>query len=98
MNTHFHVPLKNTTNSKRKIVRVEISEEVLVRLLTQGQVCAADLRCLDCRSKQFLWRICLDCCLKKKSSTMGNASTPDSFYRIRESCLSFQKIQKKSEY
>ena len=45
-----------------KRVRVEITETTLLRLLTGGQVCAADFRCLDCRSKQCLWNLCLRSC------------------------------------
>jgi hypothetical protein len=43
-------------------LRVEIAEETLARLLANGQVCAADLRCLDCRSKKCLWLLCLKSC------------------------------------
>ena len=51
--------------SNRKSVRVEISEKTLARLLTKGQVCEADFRCLDCKAKQCLWRICLNSCVNK---------------------------------
>ncbi|MGD9367845.1 MAG: hypothetical protein PVH87_19245 [Desulfobacteraceae bacterium] len=48
-----------------KKVRVEITEEILSRLLANEQVCAADFRCLDCKSKQCLWRLCLQSCTGK---------------------------------
>ena len=50
-----------------KSVRVEVTEEIMVRLLTAGQVCAADLRCLDCESKQCLRRLCLESCVKSRN-------------------------------
>lgn len=46
----------------KETVRIEIAEKTLVRLLRAGQVCAADLRCLDCKSKQCFWRLCLRSC------------------------------------
>jgi hypothetical protein len=48
-----------------KGLRVEISENTLKRLLLNNQVCAADLRCLDCISKKCLWRLCLESCAAK---------------------------------
>jgi len=48
--------------AKNNPIRVEITEETLLRLLNGGQVCAADFRCLDCKSKQCLWRLCLRSC------------------------------------
>lgn len=47
------------TVSEKKTVRIEVAEDTLLRLLERGQVSASDLRCLDCRSKQCLWRPCL---------------------------------------
>jgi hypothetical protein len=42
-----------------------MAEETMKRLLAKGLICAADLRCLDCRSKQCMWRLCLTCCAGK---------------------------------
>ncbi|WP_319523085.1 hypothetical protein [uncultured Desulfosarcina sp.] len=47
-------------------IRVEIAEETLLRLLAGGQVCAADFRCLDCKSKQCLWNLCLRSCANRR--------------------------------
>jgi len=49
-------------NAQEKMVRLEMSEKTLKCLLTAGQVCAADFHCLDCESKQCLWRLCLESC------------------------------------
>lgn len=49
-------------NAQEKMVRLEMSEKTLKSLLTAGQVCAADFRCLDGESKQCLWQLCLETC------------------------------------
>ena len=50
----------NTSGSQK--LRVEIGVETMARLLSGGQVCAADFYCLNKNSKQCLWRLCLECC------------------------------------
>lgn len=55
-------------------LRVEISEETLYRLLREGQVCAADFRCLDCRTKQCLRLLCLKSCARR--ITLDTDSVP----------------------
>jgi hypothetical protein len=63
----------------KETIRVEIAEKTLVRLLRAGQVCAADLRCLDCKSKQCLWRLCLRSCAEKLETRMdGIAARKES--------------------
>jgi hypothetical protein len=75
--------------SRKKMVRVEMTAETLGRLLAAGQVCAADLRCLDCESKKCIWRLCLMNCMngrgKRHFSTSpgndciaGRVSIPDT--------------------
>jgi hypothetical protein len=67
-------------SADRKRVRVEITEETLTRLLAKGHVCAADFRCLDCKSKQCLWRLCLKSCAKNyKTGMAGVAACNDSY-------------------
>lgn len=56
-------------------VRVEVDTKILNRLLAAGQVCAADFRCLDCKSKQCIWRLCLLNCASKLNT--GKATEPD---------------------
>lgn len=53
-------------------VRLEMSEKTLKSLLTAGQVCAADFRCLDCKSKQCLWRLCLESCIATVGDGRGS--------------------------
>ena len=45
-------------------VRLELTVEVVARLLEQKQLCVADFRCLDCESKSCVWRMCLMNCAK----------------------------------
>lgn len=54
----------------KETIRIEIAEKTLLRLLRARQVCAADLRCLDCKSKQCLWRLCLRSCAEKLKAGM----------------------------
>ena len=49
----------------KKRLRLEIKEEMILRLLKAGHVCAADLYCLDCESKQCIWRLCIGSCACK---------------------------------
>lgn len=43
-------------------MRVGISADLLLRLMSSGAVCASDLRCLDCPSHQCLRGLCLKSC------------------------------------
>ncbi len=52
-------------------LRLEVSAQTLLRLLVGGQVCAADFRCLDCESKQCVWRILLMSCEKTLHAAAG---------------------------
>ncbi len=45
-------------------VRLELAATTLNRLLETRQLCAVDFRCLDCESKQRVWRMCLMNCAK----------------------------------
>lgn len=49
---------------KSKALRLEMSAATMRRLLENGQLSAADFRCLDCESKQCIWRLFLECCAK----------------------------------
>ena len=59
---------------KNKPVRVEVAETTLLRLLSHGQVCAADFRCLDCESKQCFRRLCLKSCVKPPGKKLQRAA------------------------
>ncbi|MDD3518717.1 MAG: hypothetical protein PHQ14_10240 [Chromatiales bacterium] len=46
----------------RAVLRVEIDAGRLLALLRDSALCAADLRCLDCESRQCLRRMLLRAC------------------------------------
>ncbi|MCH1920925.1 hypothetical protein L9G15_15985 [Shewanella sp. A3A] len=50
-----------------KNINLAISEEKLAKLILAGELCAADIKCLDKESKQAVWRLCLWCCAKRTS-------------------------------
>jgi len=52
-------------------LRLEVSAEALLRLLASGQLCVADFRCLDCESKQCVWRLLLMSCEKTLNAGTG---------------------------
>lgn len=51
-----------TGSSRPRRVRVELDESCLLALLKARRLHAADLRCLDCESKNCLLRLCLEAC------------------------------------
>ncbi len=63
--------MKQTDSHKKtELVRIEINSDKLRQLLNAGVLCAADFHCLDCRSKQCIWQICLaDCIILNKKPT-----------------------------
>ncbi|MCL1038543.1 hypothetical protein L2750_15520 [Shewanella submarina] len=44
---------------------VGIDKDKLAKLIADGVICAADLRCLDRDTKTFLWHTCLWACKNK---------------------------------
>mgnify|MGYP000011752421 CR=1 FL=1 len=66
--------MKTTGN---KHIRVEIAAATLLPLLAGGQVCAADLRCLDGESKQHLRRLCIQSCAAPLREPVGLAKAPE---------------------
>ena len=55
----YLTPKKKVKNT----LRLEISAEIINKLLALRQLCAEDVRCLDNRSQQFLKDLCLKTCL-----------------------------------
>ena len=51
-------------------LRLELSAAVVLRLLENRQLCAAELHCLDCESKKCLWRLLLASCAKNLKSEL----------------------------
>ena len=61
-NQHFQKGKAMATG--QGFIRVEVAETIIERLLADGSLCAADIRCLDCRAKQCVWRMALKSCTK----------------------------------
>ena len=60
-------------------LRVEIPLDLVQRLMEEGHICAADLRCLDHASKQRLQQVCLDNCahdLSARAALVGVTACP----------------------
>lgn len=69
--------------SEQASLRVEIPLDLARKLLEQGHICAADLRCLDNGTKKRLQRLCLESCARclgtgSCSRTSGQAGCPRS--------------------
>ena len=45
-------------------VRIEISPQLLAKMIHDGSIFPADIRCLDPQSKRQVWRACLESTLK----------------------------------
>lgn len=47
-----------------EVLRLQVPAELVRRLMEEGRICAADLRCLDAESKEGLQRLCLENCAR----------------------------------
>jgi len=57
--------MKNSENSAKEYVQLEISLEKLTLLFESGLLCAAEIGCLNSASKQHISDLCLRACAKK---------------------------------
>jgi hypothetical protein len=57
----------STSLAGAESIRIEVSAATLGRLLAEGHLCAADLRCLDGASKRCVWRLCLTSCVRGRA-------------------------------
>lgn len=55
-----HLTAKKSVNN---MLHLEISADIVNKLLALRQLCAEDVRCLDINSQQYLRDICLNTCL-----------------------------------
>ncbi|NOX76498.1 MAG: hypothetical protein GXP17_07795 [Gammaproteobacteria bacterium] len=58
-----HHRQQSSSRPQAEHVRVEISADKLRELVNAGALCAADVHCLDCESKQCVWQVCLRACM-----------------------------------
>lgn len=52
-------------NSCKSVLQVEIGIDKLEFLISKGDLCAAEIRCLNADSKKSLWSLCLASCSKR---------------------------------
>ena len=58
--------------TQHELIQLEISLEKLEILFSKGEICAADIHCLNCRSKKCIWNICLTSCAKAMNCSLMN--------------------------
>jgi len=66
----------NQAEDRQQRIRLELDAVTLHRLLDSGVLCAGEIRCLDCSSKQCISKFCLQLLSKKMKSI------PDNWDRI----------------
>jgi hypothetical protein len=67
----------------QRYVRIELSEKTIARLLAGGQICVAELRCLDCRTKRCIWRLVLESCRADMRARCRSGSVHKWFHPIQ---------------
>jgi hypothetical protein len=85
------------TNSQKRIF-VEISVETLRRLLSDNQLCAAELNCLDPSSKQLLWKLCLETCAGKRCPVSRKIISDDMTALPGDTLPGQSSLKKKQTY
>ena len=63
----FNSKHKISEKNKVDVLRFEISSDKMQFLLSNHQICVADIRCLDTNSKHCLKKLCLQTCLNNIS-------------------------------
>jgi len=57
-------PLSSRDRTEQQTLQLAVPISVVERLMTEGHLCAADVRCLDAESKRRLHRLCLEACAR----------------------------------
>lgn len=63
---------------EKNSLHIEVSTKKIHDLLAQGQLCAADIHCLDDHSKQCLKKLCLKTCLHRTSLSKTSIKHTDN--------------------
>ena len=56
----------------QQTVQIEIGVAMLEALFNKGELCAFDIRCLNCESKQCIWNLCLTSCAKRMRCNLSS--------------------------
>lgn len=59
---------RDARTDERGRIRVELDVDTLFRLLSDRQLTAAELRCLDCESKHCVRKLCLMSCARSMAA------------------------------
>lgn len=62
---------------QQELIQLEISLEKLEQLFSKGEICAADIRCLNCESKNCVWNLCLNLCAARMSCKIEHVCSGD---------------------
>jgi hypothetical protein len=54
------------------VVQLEIGLDRLESLFNQGELCAADVRCLNCASRVCIWNLCLTVCARRMQCNIAD--------------------------
>ena len=60
-------------------VQIEIGIEKLESLFNKGDLCAADIRCLNCESKKCIWNLCLTSCARRMECKLESFDCHDAY-------------------
>ena len=71
--------------TQHELIQIEISLEKVEALFSKGELCAADIHCLNCRSKKCIWNICLTSCARKMNCLLKKDSDNESCYSVLHS-------------
>jgi hypothetical protein len=58
---------------QQDVVQLEIGLDKLEALFNTGALCAADLRCLNCASKECIWNLCLSVCARRMQCKIASS-------------------------
>ena len=63
-----------TVRKKTGYIQLEIEIDKIESLVRRGEICVADIRCLNCESKRCLWQICLESCVNRVECQFSGSS------------------------
>lgn len=52
-------------SEEQDVVQLEIGIDKIESLFNKGELCAAEISCLNCESKKCIWNLCLSLCAKR---------------------------------
>ena len=76
----------NKNNPHKRALQIEIGADKLELLFNKGELCAAEIRCLNAESKQSLWRLCLSSCSKRMQANIFSFKSNAHYQKISKKC------------